>query len=232
MAAQRKTIHYQFEFQDRPSLGYAVTLTDDGAPAAVDLPEPPDWARLDFYPCTGCELKDTAYCPVALRLARPVSLFAGLVSHEVAKVTVETPERIYRKVTDVQTGASGLFGLIMASSGCPTMAPFRAMAWYHLPFSSPEETFFRLASSQALTEILQGGPMTTDALREGINQLYKRVNRVNAGIVERLRAAAASSTDSSFNALIILDGFSSLLPLVADEQIDGLKRLMDTPQTD
>jgi hypothetical protein len=226
MRVESKTIRYHFEIKDKTPFSYAVTLTSDGASSHVDESNAPDWARLDFQPCEGCSLHNTDYCPVAIRLVEPVKHFTGLVSHEEAVVTVETPNRLYYKATDVQTGASGLFGLIMATSGCPTLAPFRAMAWFHLPFSSPEETFFRLASTQALTKILDGESPTVDSVRDGINDLYKRVNLVNAGVVQRLRAAAAAKADSSYNALVILDGLSSLLPLVANDQIEGLRRLM------
>lgn len=86
--------------------------------------KPSDWAKLSFHQCDRCQLKDTEYCPVAVRLEAPLKSFNSYISYKRVNVTVTSEERIISKETDLQDGLRSLFGLIMATSGCPTMAPF------------------------------------------------------------------------------------------------------------
>ena len=98
----------------------------------------PEWTKLEHEKCAQCTLKDSEYCPIAVRLVTPVERFSELVSCNRVTTTVVTPERTYVKSGDVQDALRSMFGLIMATSGCPSMQPFKYMARYHLPFASLE----------------------------------------------------------------------------------------------
>lgn len=187
----------------------------------------PEWTRTDFYPCNHCQSAcHHTYCPIAVRLIEPISLFSKRISYEPVIVEVLTNDRFYRKEVDMQQGLSSLFGLLMATSGCPSMSVFRPMARYHLPFASFEETFFRIYGSYLMQQHLNGAfPQNRQVLVEGMNEVYRKVAEVNNGVMERMRKAHAHLADSSPNAVALLAAFSGLVPLTVSQQLDYLSRL-------
>lgn len=186
----------------------------------------PGWTRLDAAPCEGCAWAESDYCPVAVRLVRPLRMFRDAVSYEPVRVEVETQERHYRHDTDMQQGLSSLFGLLMATSGCPSMAVFRPMARYHLPFATFEETFFRISGTYLLRELLDGAEdIDRDSVVRGLNGIYRQATAVNASVMERLRRADGGMGDSSPNAVALLAAVSGLVPLTAERQLEGIARL-------
>jgi len=87
---------------------------------------------------------------VAKNLFNTVEYFKNAPSFEKAEVYVETPERTYYKNTSLQDGLFSIFGVIMATSGCPPLDFLRPMARFHLPFSTLEETMIRSSSMKKL----------------------------------------------------------------------------------
>lgn len=192
---------------------------------AVEPPYP-EWTRIRSAACVGCEWAESEYCPIAVRLIEPLAMFRDVVSYEPAMVEVETEQRYYRKNVDMQQGLSSLFGLLMATSGCPSMAIFRPMARYHLPFSSFEETFFRVSGTYLLRELLdEKQDINRNSVVEGLNRIYKQVARVNEGVMYMLRKSDGAMADSSANAVALLAAFSGLVPLTAENQLDEIERL-------
>lgn len=223
-----KTIRtlYRFLRQGRPAQEIEVLvdaqtlLSDPGVP----LPYPA-WTRHDATPCE-CGDSEAEYCPLAIRLVRPLALFRDVISYEPVTVEVETEERFYRKEVDMQQALSSLFGLLMATSGAPAMAIFRPMARYHLPFSSFEETFFRVSGSYLLRELLRDAEeIDRHNVIDGLNRVYQQVARVNEGVMRRLRAGDSEMADSSPNAVALLAAFSGLVPLTAEKQLQEIARL-------
>ena len=89
----------------------------------------------------------------------PLKQFGTIHSHTEVTTTVVTPERTYVQQGHAQEALRSLFGLIMATSGCPLMLPFKYMARYHLPFSTIEETISRITSTYLLRQLLtNSGP--------------------------------------------------------------------------
>jgi len=117
----------------------------------------PDWAAYDEKRCGGCGLNGEEYthCPVVLSLVELVNSFSGMLSHTEADVRVETPERVYFASTSVQHALSSLVGLYMATSACPSFGGLRAMARFHLPFASVEETVFRAAGAYLIGQYFE-----------------------------------------------------------------------------
>lgn len=221
------TILYRFTRQQREPQEFSVCIdaqTLRSEPAVA--PPYPDWTRLSHSACEGCEWAESEHCPIAVRLVKPLALFRDVISYEPAVVEVETDLRYYRKEVDMQQGLSSLFGLLMATSGCPSMAIFRPMARFHLPFASFEETFFRISGTYLLRELLGGAQqMDRYSVIEGLNAVYKQVAKVNEGVMHMLRKSDSEMADSSPNAIALLAAFSGLVPLTAERQLREIERL-------
>lgn len=221
------TIKYQYALDDGTLLQHAVTIDKETLLSTCDSSEsPPEWTRLSYSKCDGCTLTDSEYCPVALRLVTPLKAVKNLISHAHVKTTVVTQERTYMKEVDVQEALRSLFGLIIATSGCPAMKPFKLMARYHLPFSSLDETICRVTSAYLMRQFFrhrQGKNLPID-LHE-LESLYNTMKPVNEGIASRIRAAVES--DGALNAIVIFNSFSQLIPFVLDEELEKLKPLFE-----
>jgi hypothetical protein len=64
----------------------------------------------------------------------------------------------------------------------------------------------------------------------GLTEIYKNLHRVNTSIAERIKAIAA--TDSSTNAVIILDTFTNIVPFVIEDRLDEIRHLFSVYLTD
>ena len=220
-----KTIHYRFEIEGHAPYECDVEVQRHGG-VPMQIEGAPDWTKLEFQQCEGCELKNSDYCPVALRLVEPVEQLGRFYSYDRVKVTAQTNERSISTDTDLQTAITSLFGLLMASSQCPSMTPLRPMAWHHLPFSSFEETLYRMVSSHLLGHYFAGDIAATQLdIREEVLGIYRMLNRINLGIVERLREAAVSQKDAPFNAITHLDNYATLITMALESELEEIKGL-------
>ena len=199
------------------TIGEALEVKD---PSAL-----PEWQKLGFNQCKGCQWEKTSYCPVAVRLDQPASLLGLLNSYEPIEVMVEGPERTYHKKTTAQDGLSALFGLIMGSSECPAFSSFKGLAWFHMPFSSFEETLFRALSGMLLRNHLNRKLPDESAILAEISAIYAQIREVNIGITNRLRKGVSEYTDSPLNAIVILDTFGQLVTMSVDDGMKELKKI-------
>lgn len=186
----------------------------------------PPWTQLTFHQCPNCPLSaDTQeHCPAAVRLVDVVSRLGGLLSYEKIQIRVTTKERTIIQDTTAQRALSALFGLIMATSGCPHTAFFKPMARFHLPLASEEETTYRAVSMYMLGQYFvcrEGG--TPDYRLEGLAEIYENVQIVNCAIAGRL--GAASEKDSTVNAVILLDLYAQTVPIVIEESLAEIRHL-------
>lgn len=215
----------------RPDAGTPKTHTvviDDQTYAGAEPEGPaPDWTRLGHQQCADCPLneKDSPRCPVAVRIAPLVEKFKDSVSYEEAEVTVESSGRSYSKRVPMQIGVSGLFGLVMATSGCPILDKLRPMVFTHLPFPSLQETMYRSMSMYLLAQYFiekKGG--TPDRTLDGLADIFARIGKVNQSIAERLRPLVPR--DATVNAVINLDCFATFTKSAIDKQsLAWLERL-------
>ncbi|RMG97707.1 MAG: hypothetical protein D6708_01170 [Candidatus Dadabacteria bacterium] len=211
------TIRYGFRFEDGREVSVEVAR---GGPAPA--PEgAPAWAALDRLRCPGCPLDPgaTPHCPAAVSLSPLLGLADGRTSHEPVDLTVETPERTVRARTTLQRALGSLIGLVLPSSGCPHLAPFRPMARFHLPLATEEETVFRAVGSYLLARHLAGLPPDPDLA--GLERVYRRVQEVNRCLAERLRAATRG--DAAVNAVVLLDLLAKAVPWSIQETLDELR---------
>lgn len=216
---------YSFELQKGKSSRFEIRLERETlALIAEEREDPPGWTKLNFHQCSNCPLKKrrNKHCPIARNLVGIVEKFADLLSHEKARVTVETGERTYQKDTTVHAGLSSLLGIVMTTSGCPVMEPLKPMVRFHLPFASIEETIFRMTSMYLLAQYLkkrEGLSFGCDL--NGLAKIYSDVSRANKDFSRRL--AHAAEKDANVNALVELDVFASMVQLLAEDAIGELK---------
>jgi hypothetical protein len=216
---------YSFELKDGKTNRFEIQLERETlALIANEREDLPDWTKLKFQQCSICPLKKRQHkqCPIARNLVGIVEKFADLLSHEKARVTVETEERTFQKDTTVHAGLSSMLGIVMTTSGCPVMEPLKPMVRFHLPFASIEETIFRMTSMYLLAQYLrkQEG-LSHDWDLNVLAQVYSDVSKVNKDFSQRL--AQAAEKDANVNALVELDVFASMVQLLAEDAISELK---------
>jgi len=186
----------------------------------------PTWTDLGYYQCPNCVIDPIkyTYCPLSANLVNIVRRFKGLISFDLIAIDVLTNERIVSQKTTVQRGISSLMGLIIATSGCPHTSFFRPMARFHLPLSSKEETIYRATSMYLLAQyFLNKDKNKADLELDGLKAIYENAQIVNTSIAERLRAA--SDTDSSVNAIALLDMYAQSLPFAIRDSLENIKYL-------
>lgn len=220
--------HFQIDYRFVPAQGRPVVfeLCFDNRVrllAAAD-PAPPDWTALENHRCPNCPLdpETNSRCPAALALVPLVAEFDSLLSHDHVRLEVETAERIISRETTIQRAVSSLMGLLMAASGCPRTTFFRPMARFHLPLASEEETIYRAAATYLLTQYFQRHRpgFSPDFALEGLNEIYRHIQQVNRAMAQRLRGASRS--DSSVNAIILLDMYAKAMPYAIKQALDEL----------
>ena len=213
---------YHFNFEDGTQKKFELHLSSEKFEVVRQETTPlPDWTKLDECKCNNCPLKSeqVPHCPIAVNLSDLVSSFKDRVSFEKVEIRVESANREYLKKTDLQDGIQSIYGLIMATSGCPHMNFFKPMAQFHLPFSQFEETLPRTISIYLLRQhyLLEQGKIAEVNLKS-LGECYNEVNQVNRGIGERFKLIKMK--DSSKNGVAILDALATLVPM---ELADGFK---------
>ncbi|HEY6820781.1 MAG TPA: hypothetical protein VI321_02075 [Burkholderiales bacterium] len=215
-----KTLVYHLRFPD----GHTESL--QVVPPVAEPAAPPPWTELGFEQCSNCPLSpaDSPRCPMALRFVPLVELFGKLHSYEDVEARVETDERTVTKRTTVQRVLRSLMGLLAASSDCPRITFLKPMAHFHLPFSSSEETIFRVVSTYLLAQYFrekQGAPV--EAGLEGLKENYRQLQQVNLAMAKRMNAVRVEDCDGAINALVLLDLFAQALPDSIDGDLEELQ---------
>lgn len=230
MALNEKEIFFRYTFTltDGKEKKFEVTLNPKTLEIVSPKPQdPPDWTRLDYFPCDHCPLIGTvSHCPVAVSLSTIVSEFRDTISHHQATVTVETPERSYKKETTVQKGLSAIIGICMVTSNCPVMDELRPMTKFHLPFATTEETLFRAVSYYLLRQYFvtkMGGE--SDWALDGLKDIYNNISTVNIGMSRRI--SNASQKDANINAIIILHTYGESIPFFIENELSELRYLFE-----
>jgi hypothetical protein len=217
-------ISYRFRLADGRCERFDFEFARENFEVIVGNSVRPEWAALGFHQCPHCTLDpaDNIYCPLALSIVEVVQRFDDLRSYEDVNLEVVTDERTFSGATSVQSGMSSLMGLLMAASGCPHMAHFRPMARFHLPFATTEETTYRVISMYVTALYMRKRATGRNSL-EGLNDIYRRAHIVNSSVAERLRAHA--QTDSSVNAVVVLDMFATGIPYFMNDSLEDLRGL-------
>lgn len=225
-------IRYHFNFPGLDSMDYEIHLDRKTLTLVEPKPadEPPAWTELGFEQCPHCPLspEQARQCPIAANIATLVEDFKDRVSFESIQVTVRTEERTYMKLTSVQEGLYSLFGIVMATSGCPVMNFLKPMARFHLPFSSLEETIVRSTSIYLLRQhvLARKGQGDGESL-DSLESKYQDVVRVNEFLFKRIRSVVTSG-DADQNAMTTLSMIGQALSLGLEERVSKIEYLFQT----
>jgi hypothetical protein len=218
-----RTISYHFDFNNGSAWKFEFEF--DEAQHLIPVPAAPEhlWTRLEFNQCPLCPLKKehSPYCPVARNLHAVVEASQAAVSCTKARVTVTVPERTCVKDCDTQEGLRSLFGLIMASSGCPHLDWLRPLARFHLPFASIEENLFRVLSLQLLEDFLAGSHEQVGACGIKLQARYSVVEKVNHAFVDRIHSYCKADADR--NAIAALDVFVQFFQFHLESNFEQLR---------
>jgi hypothetical protein len=218
---------YSFEWSDRPAAHFTMTL--DAADLNLIQPEgivPAPWTRLSKEQCACCPLEegDHPHCPVAVNLQDLVESFKDRVSFDDCTVRCVTPQRTYLKNTSVMDGLASIFGIVMATSGCPIMDFLKPMARFHLPFATIEETTMRSTSMFLLRSYFdQREDLNRCFSFEPLENQYRRVQEVNEGLLARINSLGHNDADK--NALVTLHSLSQFLSIEIDYSLEALADL-------
>ena len=110
----------------------------------------------------------------------------------------------------------------MATSGCPHLDWFRPLARFHLPFSTIEETMFRILSMHFVGEYLN----SEEEITLGIDKMkkhYAAVEVVNINFIKRIQARCKG--DADLNAIAALDLFAKLFSIEYETNFKGIKEI-------
>ena len=178
----------------------------------------PDWTRLEHSKCPNCPLKEAEqpHCPAALSIIDVVEFFNQSVSFEEVDVEVQTKERRYQKRCSLQEAIGSLIGIYMPISGCPVMAKLKPMARFHLPFSSPDETFYRVLSMYLLAQYFaakQG--RSADWQLKDLVALYREILTVDTHFFRRLQPILVE--DAGLNAIVRLHSMANAIEFTVDQ---------------
>ncbi|MFZ1977387.1 MAG: hypothetical protein WAV76_05480 [Bacteroidota bacterium] len=176
-----------------------------------EIPSLPDWTFLEYQKCVNCPLPGTvARCPIAVNISRLIEEFKNYTSYDKTWIVIETAERIYSKETSIQNGLSSLLGIYMVTSGCPIMDNLRPMVRFHLPFATTMETTYRSVSMYLIAQYFRSRRgLSADWKLEKLDDLYKKIAKVNKGLWGRL--SKASTFDANTNAIVMLNTFGDAL---------------------
>ncbi|MCK5740169.1 hypothetical protein KAH55_13355 [bacterium] len=223
-------LNYEFRLTDSPVKFFNISL-DQQTLCVISKTqnEPPDWARLEFHQCKCCTLTtaDNKYCPICLNISEIVEEFKDIKSIDKCVVQCTTPERTVFKDTDVQDGLSSILGIFMATSDCPKMNLLKPMARFHLPFATGEETIIRSTSFFLLRQYFEyRNGNISDINLKGMDEYYREIQLVNAGILTRINAITLKDADS--NAIIILNSLAELLVMACENSLDFVKNFFQS----
>jgi hypothetical protein len=225
MESTTRVYTYIFTIPEMDSVSFTVSLDSVSHYITTCPVVPPEWSRLPYHQCTPCPLtvERHPFCPVALAIADLVIAFRDTASYDQCTVACVSSERTVTKKTTVQEGLASILGLLMATSGCPIMDFFRPMARFHLPFSSVEESIFRIVAMYMLRQYYRRRPDERSDPLEEIRTHYSLVQLVNAGMLERIRNITALDADK--NALVTLTSLAQILELEIDTNLESLQSL-------
>ncbi|MCG8537561.1 MAG: hypothetical protein MI808_20930 [Pseudomonadales bacterium] len=225
MSAEEKTIKYEIFFKSSEYLfEHTVTLDDEKFEHTTEAEAAPEWCNLEYKQCPNCTLDPIWHkqCPLAVKLIPFVNLPA-IKSYDEVKAQAEMESKTVITETSAQEAFSSLLGLVMATSGCPHTAFFKPLAWYHQPFSTPEETIYRACTAYLSSYVLRGKFPRGEVTFDDLKLIYKNIHSINVHIAARIHNY--SETDSALNAIVLLDLITKDLPIAVDEDLSELKEL-------
>ena len=223
-ALPEKIIEYIFDLGQGQEIRFRINANRENDPSKIQT-NPHEWTLLSHCQCEHCPLSSQThkYCPAALDMEEIINRFSPVVSFKKVNVTVKTADRDYHKCCDAQTGVNSLLGLVMATSGCPVFADFRSIAHHHLPFSSFEETLYRVVGDYLIKQYFSyHDGKAPDMELEGLTQRYEKLEEVNRCFAKRIQEVCTE--ESSINAFVMFFGISNLITCSLKTYLDKIRK--------
>lgn len=210
---------YKFAFKDKSEKTFEVFLN----PRTLDVvregcDNSPEWTKLENFQCNSCQIDKEKYecCPVAVSLKDIITFFSNIPSYEEIVLEVTTPERTYVKDTSVQVGVGGIIGILMPTSGCPTLGKLKPLVRFHLPFASIQETEFRVFSMYLLAQYFKMKKgKEPDWEMKNLKEMYEDIQKLNVNIARKI--ADLEAKDASINAVVVLNNFADSIQFSLDD---------------
>ncbi|HOM64783.1 MAG TPA: hypothetical protein PK591_03060 [Ignavibacteriales bacterium] len=198
-------IVYSFVYDDKTEISYEII---------ADIPE----VKCENANINNCKnYMDCNKCLLLNKISYYIKYFGDFLSYENVTVKVISKEREYIKKVSLQDGVRSLLGLIMPFSGCPFLANLIPMARFHLPFSSIEETQFRVIGMYLFAQYLRKkNGLQSDWDLKNLVDIYSNIREVNKKLCDKIREM--SLKDASINAIIILDVLADQVLFSVDEK--------------
>ncbi len=228
------TIHYHFHLGAHGDETIELQLDKHSLESIKQLEHVlPEWTQLEFHKCPHCPLNPQEHlvCPAAANISHVVGRFDNVASYDQIDLEVITDARRVSQHTTAQKGISSLLGLLFATSGCPHTNFMKPMARFHLPLATEEDTIYRAAGMYLLAQyFIRQENQSGNLELSGLAKIYQNLHLVNNNIARRIKAIA--QTDSSVNAVIILDTFANIMPFVIEDQLDEIRHLFSAYLSD
>jgi hypothetical protein len=226
-SAKLRHIDYQIRKPCGTKIHIPIQLDERGLKrnpeAAADAPEMP--AGVSEYmgeDCRACE-RHYRHCKAETAIVDVAERFDDLHSTDFITTEVTIEGRTVRLESPAPRALASLMGLLMASSGCPRLIPFRAMALFHQPFATAEENVVRAAGFWLIRCWTQG-TTTEESPFTALQQVWDSLEDVNRHVGEKLLARTTS--DAASNGIAFLDVLAKMGTLGLDSALDMLRPVL------
>ena len=224
-------IFYTFDFGERQVSFEINTVETELEPSVKDLPE---WALQDDRKCLNCvsSSEEDIICAIAMRVEEVIQAFGSNVSTELVHVRVQTPQRVFSRVCDLQTGIHSLLGLLMATCGCSHMESMRKLVNFHIPFCSTKETLRRVVGAHLMEQyfVMRDGGQPDWAL-ERLSEIFSHLAQLNQNFARRLQGTMEK--DAVTNAILGFFATTSLFSANLSGEMDRQRAyLLNEPLVD
>lgn len=216
--------NYEFKFENGEKTKIVIELKkEDLNIVNLVFDEKKECNELKNFKCPNCKLQGNKECPVLKNLLVIVEEFKTKHSYDKCEIKVETRERVYIKYDSLQSGIGSLMGIIMVSSGCPTLEKLKPMVKFHLPFATIEETMYRAASMYLMAQYIRNkdGKIAKYDLRE-IADIYAEIEKINVHMARQLNKI--NICDASINAIVLLNSFASFANITFGDEFEKMMK--------
>ena len=224
---ETRSIYYYLTFPDQSQTLFLLEIDPDRMELINNIPDPlPAWTDLTFHQCPHCPLDRSRqpYCPLAANQVNIIKQIGPFLPYHKVLMEVVTDERKITQTATLQAAFGSLMGLVMPLSGCPHTAYFKPMARFHVPLANASETMYRSVAMYFMAQyFLHKEGKSVDLNLTGLSRIYENIHVVNTSIAERF--LAASTQDSSVDALVQLDIYAMTFLGILEEPLQELRPL-------
>lgn len=177
------------------------------------------WAERVPGGCPDCRAA-SAKCLAASAIAPVVERFRDVGSLEQVHAVVRQDDRHCEIRCTAPRALASIMGLLIAASGCHKSMPFRAMALYHQPFATADETLTRAAGFWLLNR-WAGDSLCADSPFDDLIEAWADLEEINQQLSRRLHSICP--TDAAPNGLAFLDALAKIGMMGLESRLEALR---------